>query len=82
MPLTAPVPAHLGSQGVWQKRKKLWASTGLNDSVGRDKNLHPGRASGPGGYTIRDATTSQFCPHLADAVRAPLRRSGACVRAC
>lgn len=55
--------------GEWQAGKHLWGQTGLDDSVGRDKHLFPGRAEGIGGFTIRGSTTSQFCPQLADVVR-------------
>lgn len=57
------------ADGEYQKRKDLWAQTGLDDSVGRDKHFFAGRAEGIGGFTIRGATTSQFCPQLADVVR-------------
>jgi len=57
------------ADGSWQKRKALWAETGLDDSVGRAKNLFPGRAGGVGGFTINNATTSLFDAQLADVVR-------------
>lgn len=56
-------------QGRWKKRKKQWAELGLNDSVGRDKDMHNGKSLGPGGFKIHNATTSLFDAHLADVVR-------------
>lgn len=53
----------------WLAAKRRWSALGLNDSVGRDKDLLRGRSAGPGGFTINGATTSQFCPQLADVVR-------------
>ncbi len=70
LPLARSLTTPWRAQASWQAPKRAWCEVyGLDDSVGREANLFPGRAAGAGGFTICGATTSLFDSNLADVVR-------------